>query len=174
MEEQNMDTKKDTPAGDKSVDTPTPEEAEELELNMAEINAQKIRTEQANEALLRSEQRLKEAQAAKAEEEAAKSAATTDKLVSENQQVMIDNRMKVLEQLQKKLELGLQVTGNDAMLLYGTTEILGDDLADSVEERAQMQYEIQRQLQMLQQLSAPVVQRSPEMSVVGIQQQEML
>ena len=143
---------------------------------MAQINQAKMDTERANQALLAAEQREKNASASEKEEKAANLAADTDKKVSENQSVMLDNRMKALEQIQKKLELGYRPTENDALLVFGSTDIILDDMADSVQERQEFERAIMGQMEALRllqttQQQAPIA-RSPEQSVQAIQLQD--
>lgn len=157
---------------------PTDEEIEEFGIDVNAMQQQKLATEQANQAFLEAQAQREAAETQKTQEEAANKAADTDKKVSENQKTLIENTHKALENIEKKRSLGIPITEQDIMLAYGTAEVALDDLADSVQERQELETAMAnmlaaQQAQQMNQATAPI-QPTPEQSVMIEQQKDML
>ena len=137
---------------------PTPEEAEEMGIDLNAIAQQRQATEQANRAYLESQTAINKSIVMKNTEEAHNRAADTDYKVTNNQKLMTDLRYKLLESIVIKLDHGIPLTENDLLSIQMSSEILLDDFSDSFEERQQLTAQLQNAMMMMQSQQAAQTQ----------------
>ena len=162
---------------DQGIVEPSEEEIEKFNINTQKIEQERMRTEQANQAFLQAQAQKLAAETAKLQEEAANKAAATDKLVSDNQGTLLDNQKKVLDNILAKQEAGIPLSEEDVLQLQATYEITNDDLADSWEERQQLEQQLNQvignmQAQATAQQTA-AINPAPEANIQGMQMKDL-
>jgi len=159
------------------IDEPTEEEAEKFGINPQAMQQQQQATEQANQAFLQAQAQREQAETMKIQQQAASEAAKADKYVSENQSVMLDNVKKAIENVQLAMQSGMTPSPSDAMIIYGAKEIALDDIADSIEDRRELEANLQQTIGMMQaaqqQQQTQPIQPTPEQSVQIQQMQDL-
>jgi hypothetical protein len=155
---------------------PTPEEAEELGVDVNAIQQQRAATERANKTYLESQTALNNSLIFKNTEAGHKTAAETDYKVTDNQYRMIEIRYKELESIKLKLETGIPITENDLLIAQLSSEILLDDFSDSFEERQQLTAQLQNAMMTMQSQATSQAQQpaapNAQQNVQAIQMQD--